>query len=334
AEINGNLVFIRNVNADEISYLSGIVELPLIFKENVIVNVGDILFEQVDGNYLQISKTIEDLSGNHNLMFQTIIPNDYGVVLDKTYNQIIIVIISIAVFFSLVIIIFLDRRVFNRLSKLSSNIQNLANRKNLDERLPLGGKIDEITVVSNEINLMLDKIRESEKEINKLAYLDHLTQQPNRLYFYDILNQAIEEAKIKHQVLSVLFLDLDFFKNVNDTYGHFIGDAILVEVSKRLMDNLNPESTLARTGGDEFLLLVKNTSDVEIELLVKKMIQSLKTELEVNELGIKVSTSIGIAMFPKDGLTRDQLIKNADNAMYQAKSSGKNTYRFWVKEAN
>lgn len=175
--------------------------------------------------------------------------------------------------------------------------------------------------------------KEAERMINFQAYHDLLTELPNRALFKDRLNLAIAQAKRSNQRLSVMFLDLDRFKLVNDTLGHISGDELLRSVSQRLMECLREGDTLARFGGDEFTLLLPQIYGQEdAEAIAKKIISKIKEPFVIEQHEIYVTISIGIAMYPHDGSNMETLVKNADIAMYHIKGRGKNDYQFFSSE--
>ena len=160
-----------------------------------------------------------------------------------------------------------------------------------------------------------------------MAYYDHLTGIPNRILFSDRLSQAIHLAKRNERFVGVLFLDLDGFKMVNDTMGHSGGDALLKELARGLHSRLRKTDTLARFGGDEFLLLINNlTDEKDIIKIADTIMELFKHPFSISEQEFYVTASIGIAMYPLDGEDAETLIKNADLAMYMAKERGKNRY--------
>lgn len=174
----------------------------------------------------------------------------------------------------------------------------------------------------------------AEDTINFQAYHDLLTRLPNRALLRDRLGLAISQAKRENERLAVMFLDLDRFKNINDSLGHMIGDELLQQVSLRLKECLREGDTLARFGGDEFTLLLpkisKNRDDVNH--IAEKITEVLKEPFIVDGHELYVSVSIGIAMYPQDGTAMDSLIKNADVAMYHVKGQGKNGYQFYSND--
>ena len=174
--------------------------------------------------------------------------------------------------------------------------------------------------------------KKSEKIIHFQAYHDNLTRLPNRTLLRDRLVQAISHAKRYNHKLSVMFLDLDRFKNINDTLGHMVGDKLLQAVAERLKKCLREADTLARIGGDEFTILLPEIQDRhDSEIIAQKIIDTLKTPFELGEVEIHVTTSIGIANYPGDGETIESLLKHADIAMYAIKNKGKDGYQFYTE---
>ena len=172
--------------------------------------------------------------------------------------------------------------------------------------------------------------KKTDKIIHFQAYHDNLTRLPNRTLLKDRLVQAISYAKRSNNELSVMFLDLDRFKNINDTLGHMAGDKLLQAVAKRLKKCLREGDTLARIGGDEFTVLLPEIHGREdSELVAQKIIDTLKKPFNLLEQEIFVSTSIGIAHYPDDGETIEALLQHADIAMYAVKNKGKDGYLFY-----
>lgn len=172
--------------------------------------------------------------------------------------------------------------------------------------------------------------KEAEAFISFQAYHDLLTRLPNRALFRDRLNMALNHASRHHQQLAVMFLDLDRFKIINDTLGHTVGDRLLQAVTQRLEKCLRKGDTLSRFGGDEFTLLLPAVPDHEhAAVIANKLIDTLREPFQLDKQDIFIGVSIGIAMFPEAGDTIEQLIRNADLAMYQVKSRGKDSYCFF-----
>ncbi|MGL6014997.1 MAG: bifunctional diguanylate cyclase/phosphodiesterase [Selenomonadaceae bacterium] len=167
----------------------------------------------------------------------------------------------------------------------------------------------------------------TQEKMEYIAYHDSMTGLPNRLLFSQLLSEAVYDASRAGKMLAVLFLDIDSFKMINDTMGHAVGDQLLQEVAERLTNSLRREDVVARFGGDEFIILISRMEDVKcIELIAEKLLSSFYQPFTLNDQDCFMTTSIGIAIYPMDGRTADQLIKNADIAMYKAKENGKNQY--------
>ncbi|HXU94610.1 MAG TPA: diguanylate cyclase [Gallionella sp.] len=173
--------------------------------------------------------------------------------------------------------------------------------------------------------------KQAEQKIAHLAHYDYLTDLPNRALFLKCLEHSMLLAKRNHYKAAVLFLDLDGFKQVNDTLGHEAGDLLLQAVSKRLKSTIRESDTVARVGGDEFTFVLNDVESTEgAALVARKIIAALAEPLDLNGRYCHVGGSIGIAMFPDDAGDLDKLIRQADEAMYLAKQSGKNTHKFYL----
>lgn len=177
--------------------------------------------------------------------------------------------------------------------------------------------------------------KKTENEINYLAYHDPLTDLPNRRLFEQRVNLAITEAKAdKSRMLVVMFLDMDRFKVINDSLGHAFGDYLLQHISARLQQSVQDQETVARMGGDEFTVLLPNTTYEQAELTASRMIKAIEEPFTIKGHEIYITTSIGMAAYPRDGLDSITLMKHADTAMYSAKDKGKNNYKFYIPTMN
>lgn len=164
-----------------------------------------------------------------------------------------------------------------------------------------------------------------QEQIEHIAHFDALTDLPNRSLLADRLQQAMMVARRQQQKLAVLYLDLDGFKAINDTYGHAAGDALLVMVSGRMKAAMRDSDTLARMGGDEFVAVLQNVNTLQdCYPLVQRILDACSQEMLIQGHAMQVSVSIGMTLYPEDDVDADQLIRHADHAMYQAKQSGKN----------
>ncbi len=172
--------------------------------------------------------------------------------------------------------------------------------------------------------------------LENLATHDSLTQLANSRLFQINLSNAIKRAKRDKKILAVLFFDIDKFKNVNDHYGHNIGNELLIKVSQRLIKTLRSSDPIARLGGDEFVILIEEFQDIEnITKVAEKICQNISEEpFEINSFKINTSLSLGISIYPNDGSDVEILIKKADEAMYYAKQHGGNSIHFCTSEFN
>ncbi|MGB6409160.1 MAG: diguanylate cyclase, partial [Planococcus donghaensis] len=176
--------------------------------------------------------------------------------------------------------------------------------------------------------------KETEAKINILVYRDPLTGLPNRRMFSDQLALKIKQQSGKKQSMSLLYIDLDHFKLINDTYGHYAGDQMLIEVAKRFQSIAHAEDTISRLGADEFILLLPNTDSFKATAHAQKILELFKEPFRFQQEDLFVTPSIGISIFPNDGIDLDTLVKNADIALSQAKNQGKNNFQFFTESTN
>ncbi|HUL95785.1 MAG TPA: PAS domain S-box protein [Usitatibacter sp.] len=174
-----------------------------------------------------------------------------------------------------------------------------------------------------------------QQRIQHLAYHDNLTGLPNRGLLQDRLARSIARAERSTRRVAVLFIDLDNFKNINDTLGHDVGDELLRQVSRRLSECVRLEDTIARQGGDEFIILLDSLDDGRnASLVAQKVLNSLRQPFTLGGTEQHVSGSVGIALYPEDGRDAQTLMKNADTAMFHGKGLGKNTYQYFTAQMN
>lgn len=176
--------------------------------------------------------------------------------------------------------------------------------------------------------------RNSEEKISNLVYLDSLTGLPNRRLYNDRLESTLDQAIDASTIHTVLYLDLDQFKLINDTYGHQTGDQLLIEVAHRIKSCISKADTLARLGGDEFILLLPNSNYTKAEAVARKILNVLNHAFSLNDEEVFITPSIGASLFPADGTDSETLVKNADIAMYRVKEEGKNNFQFFTSDMN
>ncbi len=177
-------------------------------------------------------------------------------------------------------------------------------------------------------------LKSTQAQLDHLAHHDPLTGLPNRVLLADRLQQAMILSERRHNLVAVVYIDLDGFKAINDAYGHTTGDRLLVELAGRMNDSLRDGDTLARLGGDEFVAVLLDLENREaITPIVDRLMLTAGASVEIERLDLRVSASLGITFFPQaEDITADQLMRQADQAMYQAKQGGKNCYRIFDHE--
>ncbi len=203
------------------------------------------------------------------------------------------------------------------------------------EWLTLNQIVDENGEVQNYIAVYTDisQIKKVQQQLDHLAHHDPLSGLPNRLLLMERLDHAIKQSKRHQKRLAVMFIDLDFFKNINDSFGHQVGDKLLVQVTKRLNRIIRDEDVLSRIGGDEFIVLLENiVSESNAIKIAEKIIATFAGAFAIGEREISISSSIGISLFPQDGKDSNTLLQHADTAMYRAKEAGRNNFQFYTKE--
>lgn len=174
----------------------------------------------------------------------------------------------------------------------------------------------------------------AKQKIEELAFSDVLTGLPNRLLLAERLRQSIIFASRQNSKFALLFLDLDHFKQINDSLGHPFGDRVLIEVTERLKKCLRHVDTAARLGGDEFVLLLHEADAAGAEICARRVLEELRAPFNLDGMNFTVTCSIGIALYPDDGTGMDDLIKNADSAMYHVKERGRSDFRFYQRQMN
>lgn len=181
---------------------------------------------------------------------------------------------------------------------------------------------------------LAQSLAQANQELKQMVLHDHLTKLPNRTLLEDRLSQAIHKAARNDGHFALMFIDLDGFKTVNDSLGHHVGDVLLMEISERLSSAVRAQDTVARLGGDEFVILADLTSPEDAISVAAKLLDSIAQSVWVDNNELRVSASIGIAIYPEDGKDRHELMVNADAAMYFTKRSGRNGYNFFEPSMN
>ncbi|ESP91899.1 EAL domain-containing protein [Pseudoalteromonas luteoviolacea] len=216
----------------------------------------------------------------------------------------------------------------SQLTQIEYKLENTDSTKHFEARLNAIPQSDKLVIAVRDIT---DKKRQ-EEVILKHAFYDTLTNLPNRFLALDRLQQMIHEAKRNQQLIAVGFIDLDDFKKVNDSMGHEVGDKVLVHSASVLKGALRKHDTVARLGGDEFIILLGDIqTHHDITAIATKLVQLFRSPFEIDERAFTISLSLGVAVFPDDADTPNELLRKADSAMYSAKHMGRNTFSFFTE---
>jgi diguanylate cyclase len=224
-----------------------------------------------------------------------------------------------------------NKEVEHKVAKAAGDLHevNAELAKELAERVDLESELTAMKTDLADVRDDLTKSQAKEEETRKLALQDALTGLPNRVSFEQSLDSGLMQAKRHGWGLAVLFIDVDKFKDVNDTHGHGMGDQVLIMVAERLQAAVREEDTVSRWAGDEFVCLLLEVKDAaDVTRLAEDMVNRISEPFEFDGTALSVRVSIGIAIYPADGETADILFKNADTAMYQAKGTEKRVALF------
>ncbi|QOY54903.1 EAL domain-containing protein [Candidatus Sulfurimonas marisnigri] len=310
-------------------------------------------------NFVQQHKIIPIIIENQNLwkdgFFYSVVPIIAGNIklghlvivssLDEFYVRIvkhyavIIFIIIIALLSTSRFRVILQQSILQPIARLDEVTTQIIKTKNLNHDIPAFNN-DEIGDLAKNFKHMISELNNYNNEINAqkdtLSYqanYDSLTKLPNRTLFYDRLNQSIYKASRNSEKFAIFFIDLDQFKEVNDTYGHEYGDKLLIKVANLLQNIMRKDDTLARLGGDEFIIIMNDIQKFHsASVLAQKILDIFGTRIEVEKEELFITCSIGISMYPQDSTDPNELLRHADIAMYRSKSDGRNAYNFYVED--
>jgi len=222
--------------------------------------------------------------------------------------------------------------VLDRVFSISNQIARINREREFDQQIAVSGH-DELSKMVFTINNMLDLISNSQSQLRYMASHDPLTHLPNRDYFYELSTQAILRANETKSKVAVMFMDIDKLKKVNDSYGHAVGDKLIKIAAKRIKNSLRESDVVARQSGDEFIILMQDITDnTVISLTAQRILQEIAIPFVIDNQTIYVSCSIGISIYPDDGAQIEELIKNADDAMYSTKTKSGNSYNYYNHE--
>jgi diguanylate cyclase (GGDEF)-like protein len=354
---------------DEIKNDRGLMD---IFQQTTDTANGHIA-QPINRNTLAGYTLIRDINHEPIGLIRMTIPRSIYLAGLDTINYFLVSFIILGILFSLLMIWLLHLIIVKRLEKLDRQVAEISTNKTISKRVDTDGH-DELTFVATALNSLLDIIQTSQAQLEqrveqrthelksankqleqeiterkvienelmtnkehlvRLAHYDNLTALPNRVFFSEILNKALNHAQRQHKHLAILFVDLDRFKAINDALGHSTGDEVLKELAKRFEATLRSGDIIARLGGDEFIILLSDIQHPKITSHVaEKILQACIDPIHVKQHEFVITASIGICIFPNDGTSLEDLQRHADMAMYKAKRAGGGIYQYFTNEMN
>ncbi len=265
---------------------------------------------------------------NNKIELETLADGRKAYIVDWVIGNLIILAALVLIILLVILLINIKRKTKEKQAIL------LEKQKLNDNYAELEAAYEESSTAQNELSIKFEDLKRSKEKIQKLAYSDYLTELPNRLAFTEMLDNVMLTLR-NEEVVAVMSINIDNFKTINDTLGHSYGDELLIDITHRLKQVMDDNDYFARSGGDEFVVLSQNLTDIgEYEAKIKKIQKIFDYPFVLSMKEYFITISIGIAMAPKDGKTTQVLIKNADSAMYAAKASGKKTYIYFNDSIN
>ncbi|MDN5370469.1 MAG: c-di-GMP phosphodiesterase [Shewanella sp.] len=240
-----------------------------------------------------------------------------------------------ALFITLVLSLVFHRFLTQPIARIGEAIDRIDPESPDEHLLPIlsNHKDDELGLVASKLNQILVQFSKTQGKLRKMATRDTLTGLPNRTLLLETLTVAIQRASIRNNNLALLFVDLDRFKNINDSLGHSLGDQYLIRIAMLLKRFVNKRGLVVRLGGDEFVILTEDLhSPSQAADFVEKLFEQLKAPIKLGEHSVHPAASVGISFYPDDGDTADDLIRHADIAMYSAKAAGSNQWAFFKQQ--
>jgi diguanylate cyclase (GGDEF)-like protein len=314
---------------------------------------------------------IKDVNGQPIGMLRMTTPRSIYLMGTRAINYYLMTLVALGIAFSILMIWLLRVLIIKRLERLDKEVAEISAKNAIHQRVDTSGN-DELTSVSMEVNHLLDIIQASQEQLEnrvqerthelqktniqlqeeiserksvereliihkehlvRLAHYDNLTTLPNRVFFNEILNKAINHSKRHQKILAVLFIDIDRFKNINDALGHTFGDLVLKEMGVRFAALLRAGDIIARLGGDEFIILLNDIGHPKYAgPVADKLLNACAKLVKIESHEFFLTASIGVSIYPDDGNSLEDLQKNADLAMYKAKRAGGGIYQYYTHE--
>ncbi|WP_049762398.1 putative bifunctional diguanylate cyclase/phosphodiesterase [Lachnoclostridium phytofermentans] len=245
-------------------------------------------------------------------------------------NLLYILLVTIVVFLIFFLLLFVNIRKRTKAEKAAINV----NQKLKESNKELEKALSEVTATKDALHSKYEELKKSKEIVKRMAYSDYLTSLPNRLAFVELLDGIMATIR-QNEIVGILDIDIDNFKDINDTLGHSYGDEMLIDVMHRLEELIKENDYLSRIGGDEFAILIQNLTDLsELEERILEVQQIFATPFRVATREFFITVSIGVAIAPKDGKTTQSLVKNMNSAMYEAKERGKNNFCYYDDSIN
>lgn len=276
---------------------------------------------------------LKDINGKIAGILQIEIPRIvYQQGISTSYHYIAIL-ISLGFLVMILAWISLEHFVIGRILKITHQVARINLSLQSNQPITISGN-DELNTLVNSINHMMNVISKSQIRLEHLASYDSLTQIPNREHFHHLLTQSLADAKLHHEKLAIMFLDMDKFKQVNDHYGHAVGDQLLQQAVTRIKKSIRSTDVLGRQSGDEFILFLKHVPSLEyVAATAKRILETTSEPYFINNSMVQVTFSIGISIYPDDGNSVEELFRNADQVMYKIKGVSGNAFQFFKQPA-
>jgi diguanylate cyclase (GGDEF)-like protein len=305
---------------------------------------GNAIYSNRDGDELIIGYASTDKVGVNTTLGWTVVAtaplNEATEAIADVKFSLSVLVVVIGVVAMLLVVFYLSelRRILREVIKVASSISS----GDYSKRLILPGKSTVLYVLAVAFNDMVETVGRSIRELVQRedtilyqAHYDHLTGVPNRLLILDRLSQLISEAARDQNLVGVLFLDIDNFKKVNDTLGHYHGDEVLVEICSRLNNAVREGDSVGRLGGDEFVVLLRDMENaLDAKVIADNILCGVRESFKIDGRELHLTVSIGISIYPDNGTDSSQLLHHADSAMYHSKSLGRNTASYFTEELN